>query len=277
MLITESLLVVCALLIPQKDARVEISPTAAAGKVAKAIKAGPGPAMEAIKSHGKIADPVVTKAVGKALRSRDVDIRMAAIKALRFNEDASAVSELLKVCKNKNVVESVVVGPEYFLALGQHGDLKAFPVLAASFKSARRRDPVLQARVLAIGRMRSRSSIDILVRNRLLLVRLRASGEARMSLAALSGRDPGKDWRAWGEWWEEVRRGFKIAPKEKALPVALAKRWDRVWSDSVPGAAKKPRKRAGGDPPTDDDGSGSDADGRKNKRRTRQEAKKKGQ
>jgi len=231
MTVIEVVLAACTFLAPQEDTRVEISPAVAAGKVAAAIKAGPAPAIEAIKAHGVIADPIVTKAVGKALRSRDVDVRMAAVKALRFNEDDSAVSELLKVGKAKNVAGSAEVGPEYFLALGQHGSLKAFPVLGASFKSGRRRGPALRARVLALGKMRSRSSISLLITNRVLLVRLRVSGEVRMSLAALSGRDPGKDSRAWGEWWEGARRGFKISPNEKPLPRELARAWGRVWND----------------------------------------------
>ena len=241
----------------------------AAKKVAQAIKAGPAPAVEAIKSHGAIADPVVTQALGKALRHRDVDVKAAAIQALRFNEDASALSELLKVRKVKDVCAHAVLGPEYYLALGQRHNLKAFPTVAANLAPVRRKDPIIRARVLSLGRLRTTASIETLIRYAARGGRFKS--EARMSLAALTGADLGKGPRDWGAWWKENSRGFKFSAQEGPLPLKnMAREWGRIWSESS-GDKKEPRKKDQRDAAADGEGDEQD---NKNKKDVKKGSKK---
>ena len=111
MITTRVFLFGCLFCAPQdKPKVVAFSPAVAAQKIAAAIKVGVAPAVEAIETYGHIADPVVTNAVAKSLWHRDADLKAAGLAALRFNEDDSALTELLKARKYKELIRDPVMG-----------------------------------------------------------------------------------------------------------------------------------------------------------------------
>ena len=58
-----------------------------------------------------------------------------------------------------------------------------------------------------------------------------------MSLAALTGRDPGKDWRAWGEWWDDFgAERATAAPQPTQKPLSAS----RLLTKSLPSLHKQP-------------------------------------
>lgn len=269
MIAVHTILSSCLLAVPQAVDKPDPSPTVAAQKINVAVKAAPAPAIDAIQSFGHVADALVTKAISKALRHSDSDVQAAAIKALRFNEDKSALAELLKQRKHKKLVGDVLLGPMYYLALGQHADIKALSALASNLRSTRRDDKTLQARVLALGRMRSRTSIETLIK--FSLRRGKHNSDARLALAALTGKDLGKSSRAWAKWWADNRRRFKLSPTEKALPERLARTWNEVWQKPGEGSTGKkqdPKQQKPGEEQKPGGGD-SDEDSRKRRKRKR--------
>jgi hypothetical protein len=249
MIATSILVFGCLLCVPQDKAKVAApSPRVAAKKIEAAIKVGVAPAVEAIEAYGHMTDPAVIRAIAKTLRHRDVDMQAAGVAALRFNKSDSALAELLKVRKHKGLIEDAVVGPEYYLALGQQGNLKAFSTLATNLNPSRRKDNRIRSRVLALGRMRSRTSLETLIKYVSRGGKYR--NEVRMSLAALTGLDLGKDAREWAGWWKLKGVSYQVSAVEKNLPPRLAKGWERVWrkpSDEPAQKKKKKKTDAAGD------------------------------
>jgi hypothetical protein len=256
MITTSVCLFGCLFCVPQDKAKVVVfSPAVAAQQIAAAIKVGVAPAVEAVETYGHMADPAVTKAVAKFLWHRDADMKAAGVQSLRFNEDDSALTELLKARKHKDLTRDPVVGAEYYLALGQHGDLKALSTLATNLNPSRRRDNCVRSRVLALGRMRSRTSLKTLIKYASRGGKFR--NEVRMSLAALTGLDLGKDAREWAAWWKLKGASYRVGAVEKDLPPRLAKGWQKIWrKPSDEPAQKKKKANAAGDEGNGDSGKG---------------------
>ncbi len=244
MITTSVFLFGCLLCVPQDKAKVAApSSEVVAKKIEAAFKVGVAPAVEAIETYGHMTDPAVIRAIAKSLWHRDVDLKAAGLAAVRFNEDDSALTELLKARKHKELIIDPVLGPEYYLALGQHGDPRAFSTLATGLSSSSRRDSRVRSRILALGRIRSRTSLGTLIKYASRRGRYR--GEVRMSLAALTGRDLGADPREWAAWWKLKGAKYEVGAVEKNLPPRLAKGWQRVWrKPSDEQVQKKGKKKA---------------------------------
>ena len=237
-------------------------PAVAAKKIGIAVKEAPAPAIDLLQRYGQIADTKVVREVGRALRHKDTDVQAAALHALRFNEHESVVAELIKHRRNKRLVEHHVLGAEYYLALGQHGDLKALPIIKFNLKSARSRDKVTTARILALGKMRTRASVDTLI-DLFRTARGGSRNNVRLSLVALTGEDLGGGWVAWARWWAKARRGFKVDKTEPKMSDRLAKDWGKVWAEKKPVKPAQTAK-AGGQDTDDGDPSTRKQDARKN-------------
>ncbi|MCB9872132.1 MAG: hypothetical protein H6837_19915 [Planctomycetes bacterium] len=215
-------------------------PARAVAQIEQALAAGPAPAAEALEKSGRVADPRVIKAVAAALREKDLGVRKAALLALRYNPDKSAVTELLRVKSDKSIIEDVDLGPVFYYALGQHADARALPFLIANLHVVRRRDKILAARVHALGRMRSNAAVQA-------LIKLSRSGrkvggirdDISLALTALTGQEA-KGRGGWSAWWNDNKGSFQVHKKEPPLPAKPARTWQRLWQVPEAGASKKP-------------------------------------
>jgi hypothetical protein len=248
---TSALLYACLIALPQ-GAAPPPDPATAAEKIRVALDEAVAPALSTIDSFGSIADHRVTKAVGLGLRHKDPAVQGAAIKALRYNKDKSAVSELLEVRRQKSIIEDAVLGAEYYLALGQHADIKALPVLAENLNRSKTQDKIVRARVLALGRMRTNAAIEALIRFSVSSRRRGQRNEVNLALTALTGEelDRGGDRSrsTWTAWWSDHKKHFKVAVQEPELPKRVARNWERIWREPLAesGRGSKPRGKGAG-------------------------------
>ena len=145
------------------DAEMEkVKAGEAAAQIKEALKGKEEIVMVAtLETLGQVKSKLVTKEVSKALKIKKEAVQFAAIQALRFNEDPSALDYLLKVRKEKSIQENVKTAVEYAYALGQKGDRKAIPALednlVATSKTPRE---VINAKILALGHIRHKDSVE---------------------------------------------------------------------------------------------------------------------
>ncbi len=203
--------------------------------------------LETLRSHGRVADKNVVRVVSKALRHADPQVRLRALEALRFNEDPKATAELFAVARNKRLQDDPEFAAETALALGQKGDRKALRYLKEGLTTDKARDPVVRARVAALGKIRHKDSVDI-------LMDFWVKGKARqrhpyateisMSLAVLTGQQFRRD-EEWRAWWNDNKNSFKISQEEWPLPGRFQARWDAIWAP--PEESARGGGRGGGD------------------------------
>lgn len=237
-------------LLAQDAEKTKVDPAAAAAEIQEALKSkDPAAAAEVIAEKGRTADAAVVKAVAEGLHSKEAEVREAALAALRYNEAPEAFDPLLKLARDQKVMAEPQFAAKVYLALGQKGDPKALPVLAEDLTVDDGGSRVIQARVLAMGRVRNDQALEELM-NFLVKGRGRAAHpywrEVNLSLAALTGLDlGGRD--AWQEWWNEHRNEFKVEPKQPKLPPRVEAAWNAVWSAEGEGEAPaKGKGKAGG-------------------------------
>jgi len=243
-MITTTTLLLSLLAVPQDvvapDAVPKADPTEAAKKIRNAIKQGSAPALATIDTFGKIAAREVTAALATGLKFKDEAVQIAAIRALRYNEDKSAFTELYRVRGTKLIMSKAEVASEYYLALGQHGEKKALPFLVKDLRAKGRRDRVIGPRLLALGRIRDRASVDAIIK--FLRSNRGKPSEAITSLVVLTGRKE-SGWISWARWWKKNRMTFRLPAEEPELDKKRAKSWASTWA--VPGTEPPKKKRKG--------------------------------
>ena len=243
-MITTTTLLLSLLAVPQAvvapDAVPKADPTEAAKKIRNAIKQGSAPALATIDTFGKIAAREVTAALATGLKFKDEAVQIAAIRALRYNEDKSAFTELYRVRGTKLIMSKAEVAAEYYLALGQHRNKKALPFLVRDLRAKGKRDRVIGPRLLALGRIRDRASVDAIIK--FLRSSRGKSREAITSLVVLTGRKESK-WISWDRWWKKNRTTFRLPAEEPELDKRRARSWTTTWA--VPGTEPPKKKRKG--------------------------------
>lgn len=190
--------------------------------------------LAALEETGRVADKKVVKEISGFLKHKDAEIRYEAIRALRYNQDESAIDALLKVKKTKEIIEDDRLAEEYYYALGQHGDKKAIKVLADNLNKTNRGDKVTRARILALGRIREVESVEA-------LMDCLVSGAARRrhpqlteihtALTVLTGAEVRPNQDAWIAWWNDNKRGLELTKSEQELTTKKARAaWMTLWA-----------------------------------------------
>jgi len=188
----------------------------------------------AIEDTGLVDDKRIVKLLGDALKHKDSEVRLEALKALRFNEHADALKALLKLKKNKAIVEDELCAEEYYFALGQKADKKAIDILSDDLATTNRGDKVTRARILSLGRIRDADSVKA-------LIDVMNSGAGRRqhpqmreistALTVLTGADHRMNRDAWQGWWNDNRKGLKLTKAEQELPSNKARAaWMTLWA-----------------------------------------------
>lgn len=231
--------------LPQGEVQREVDPAAAAERIEVGIKAGPGPAVDNLDVYGDIAHPAVTKAVAHGLLEEDIRVQRAAIDALRFNEDKSALRELLRVRSRKEIIEHGELAGPYYLALGhklEARDRATQRILTRAIENLRTPDRGRGAAVLALARAPSRANVDFLIRFfRTGRAARRAWSEGQLALKVMTGTDQGRRHSDWAKWWDDHRRRYTAPEGLDHLDERARRSWDRSWQ-KLDGKGRKERR-----------------------------------
>jgi hypothetical protein len=231
----------------------------AAARIAKSLaevkKNGtPADKTKLLAEAGGVDDPKVANAVAPLIRDADADVRMAAVRALRYVKNERALERLMEAAKEREVRRDEELLTEVIYAMGQHGSPKALPALVDGVWSGTV-NKALMARFLAIARIRDRASVETLIK---LLDQGVAKGGPRNSYAGpvfrslrlLTCRDLGEDVQVWKKWWKDEGGSFVVPAEPVGLDPKEAKAWERLWAPpsarvawSPPGARPKDGKK----------------------------------
>ena len=229
----------------------ELSPAEAAAALKSALKGKEANlALTALEQYGRIPDKAVTRAAADGLAHKESEVRLAAITALRFNPDPSALGQLLKAKKSKAILEDTKLAEQYYLALGQKQSTKALPVLTDNLRITARGDLVTRARVLSLGRIRDKKSVEALI-SLMNSGRGRAGNphmrEIRGSLVRLTGVDHGGNSQEWNSWWGDHKAKLKISLEPWPLPQGMDRQWRMLWATPEEKAAAQEKREQGRD------------------------------
>ncbi len=145
-------------------------------------------------------------------KERNAAAKAAYLEALAAHESALGNDAAL-ACLDARDVPTVLAAID---ALGASGDPKIAPRVG---KLLRHKDwKVKSAALAAMGRLRARSSIPLLIEF-MGTTRGRLLGDARRALTAITGNQYGAKAEVWKRWWDRVKEGWKVPetlPQKKA-------------------------------------------------------------
>jgi hypothetical protein len=217
---------------PARAAAIE--QTLASGKVAEKL------ALLRAQKDSESAE--IVKAVGKALADADVGVRVEAIEALARAKHGSALELLLAYHKEhrKALRADEVVLPKLLRAIARSGDERAVDVLADDVQG-QLKPATLSARILGLGRVRSKRAADALVRVMGTIgfaEQQRHLEDFRLTFVVLTGSDQGRTFEAWSSWWSKNRESFALPRETPKLSAADQERWNAYWAGAPSKSAK---------------------------------------
>ena len=229
---------------PAVEEELKIDPAEALAKMKAAIKSESDVViLDAIAYAAEVEDKKIIGEFYKLLKHKSVDIRLAALEAMRFNKHDEALKRLLSFGSNKLLENDAEYLAEYIYALGQKADKKAAKLIKNDLVMTSAHDgDVLKARVYALGRIREVDSIET-------LLQLSQSGggggggrrgrgrttakmrvEIQTSLSVLTGVELGNEVLDWTSWWSDNKRSFKVTKAESKIDDRkLQAKWDSLW------------------------------------------------
>ena len=182
-----------------------------------------------------VDDAALVAAIEPALGDSDEEVRRAAISALGRSPSQAALNALLALAEaaSAQLHRHPRELAELMRALGRHADPRCLRALTSDALASLEPEP-LRARILALGRIRTRESVDALVALASALPfaeEQQVLHELRLSFVALTGETPGYTAKSLAHWWESRRTSFVVSAELPALPPALARRWRAAWAD----------------------------------------------
>ena len=206
---------------------------AAVAELTKAFAkdAAPQLRVDTIAKSVDALDARVIEWIAKGLQDKDARVVQAAVDALGKmpHPDAlAALHRLVKRDKNK-LVEDEVLFPLVLKSIGRHGSPSSIEVLSED-PFSQRAYATVQARVMALGNIRSVASVEALISMAQLVGQHKMDGvrsEFRVALARLTGRDLGPVPEPWFAWWRDNKKGLEIAKEAPTLEPVLQKQWER--------------------------------------------------
>jgi len=227
---------------PAVEDEVKIDPAEALDKIKAAIKSESDIViLDALEYAAEVEDTKVIGEFYKLLKHKSVDVRLAALEAMRFNKHDEALKRLLSFGSNKLLENDAEYLTEYIYALGQKANKKAAKLIKNDLVMTSAHDEdVLRARVYSLGRIREVDSIDTLLklsqsggggrggRRGGRTVKMRV--EIQTSLAVLTGVELGNQVLDWTSWWSDNKRSFKMSKAESKIDDRkLQAKWDSLW------------------------------------------------
>jgi hypothetical protein len=194
----------------------------------------------AIETYGYVQDDAVFREVGKALRDRDDRVRLEAIQALGWAEDKDALRQLHRLYhRDKKLRSDETLFTTLLKAIGRHKDASSVKVLIDSpFDGLT--IATGQARIFGLGNIRSKDSVEELVKAMRLggseprggrtVGRSRFMVDVRVALFILTGVDNGEDKEAWQQWWRKNKKSFRMTPERPDVPDDIKATWETYWN-----------------------------------------------
>jgi HEAT repeat protein len=217
-----------------RRARSVMADTASCPRVVIRIVATPCEHRQ-LQAAAQIVDPEVVGRIAKGLRDKEADVERAAIEALRFMNHPEATKSLIDAAKKESrLKKDHDLYAALLRAIGQHGDASAIDVLTDDIWSTLE-NPVIQARILGLGRIRAKASVERL------FDLMKSAGPSktepymehfRVALMVLTGADQGTSAEAWLQWWTANRTKLVIAPTPAPLPKTAQYLWDVYWGEN---------------------------------------------
>jgi len=206
--------------------------------------------VRAIQTNGNVADAEVVKLVARGLYDKEIDVQRAAIESLRWIGHPDALRELQTLARDeKPFKKDPLLYAALLRAVGQYSSVSSLRILGDELWSVPD-EHVIQARILGLGRIRARESLERLFE----LMRLSGSQriealmpDFRMALAVLTGVDQGNSEPGWQSWWKEHRVQWKVEEKRPPMPKDLERKWQVYWGETESDYRPKKRSERGRD------------------------------
>lgn len=222
----------------QSDEPKPVDPAKKATAVAELTRAfekdgSPEARAAAIGRCHDVVDAEVIALVRKGIDDKDPRVVEAAVGALgrmKHKHSLDALHAFLKRDRKK-LAESETLYPLLLKEVGRHGEESSIELLAADGFD-QNAFAATQARIMALGNIRSAKSIEALIDMSKKVGVHRMEGlrqDMRLSLARLTGRDLGPVSTQWLAWWQDNKKGFEIAKTPPKLDAALERQWARYW------------------------------------------------
>jgi hypothetical protein len=218
-----SLLLYGALLLPQAEpvprpaAPDPAAVARAESEIEQALRSGDAKIIAvALEAAQSVPHPAVVRKVVRAAADERLEVRLAAVQALRWLDHPSAVEALHRLGRERKVMKAPEVAAAVLRAIGQHADPTSVAILAREpFEPET--IPCLRARILGLARIRTLASLEALM------------DDARIALMLLTGVDQGRSPELWERWWRDNRKTFAIPTAMPLLPRELRDQWNGYW------------------------------------------------
>jgi hypothetical protein len=205
--------------------------------------------LAAVRTGAAIVHADVIAALKQGLKE-ERPVQEATLEALRFSAHPAALTALHEAYKR----DPALAGDEELLPLllrsiGQHASKTSLDVLAdATLKAATPQS--VEARILGLGRVRERRSVEELMSRMQLSARGPLAGsmqDYRLALMVLTGVDRGHAPEAWIVWWNDAKKTLVVKAEPAPLPEDLQRRWDGYWGLQHEKGRAKEREKRGND------------------------------
>ena len=205
----------------------------------------------AIVSNQEVVDAQVVAWFVKGLKSGDKPVRDAAAEALRFARHPDALSALQDALKRERKLgKDLEFLTRLTKCVGQHQSESSIELLADNVFQPREHR-LIEARILALGNIRSRRACEELIGLMRTADRERVQPfmEAfRLALMSITGVDQGLSQDAWMAWWNNSKSTFEPPRPAPPLPREMQRRWNYYWGLDAPKGREKRRGERGDDP-----------------------------
>jgi hypothetical protein len=193
----------------------------------------------AIARCHELPDPEVIGWVRKGLDDKDervIEASIAALGRLPHKSSLEALHAYFRRDKKKLEANSRLY-PLLIKEIGRHGDETSIALLTDDAFD-QRAYATGQARIMALGNIRSAKSVEALIDLSKKVGVHRMDGlrqDMRLALARLTGSDLGAVSTQWVAWWQDHKKGFEMAKTPPKLEPAMERQWARYWGGAAAG------------------------------------------
>jgi hypothetical protein len=197
--------------------------------------------INAIQAAAGLIHPEIVRAISKGLRVNREAVRLIAVDALGWMKHPEGLKQLHRMYRReKDLHHQEELFAAVLKAIGRHGQKSSIRVLADNpFKGLTLHSG--RARIMGLGRIRDRDSVETLIKAMRLTGRRprdwrvpdnpRFLIEANVAMTALTGATPGTSKEDWLKWWRENKRKFRMSKEFPKIPKSYEVRWEEYWNE----------------------------------------------
>jgi HEAT repeat protein len=199
----------------------------------------------ALREAAAVDHDEVAKVVGGVLTEKDESVRIAAADVLGGMSCKESLTALHRGAEKKKNIEDSKVAAALFKAIGRHAEVSSIMVIANEPLKNMDAD-VVKARIFALGNIRSKKSVEELMKLMQLGNPTPGQDSAympmfRVALARLTGTDQTTNKDMWQTWWRENEKTFEVAEPPIEMAPELQALWNEYWG--VPATDKAAGER----------------------------------